>query len=77
MARCLSRRRHEVDPGVAAKVFSTLGDQGISIEMISTSPIKDSCVVSTKPSTAPCARCTRRSTSGRTDRVEHPFGAPA
>ena len=26
-------------PGVAAKVFTTLGDNGINIEMISTSPI--------------------------------------
>jgi aspartate kinase len=33
-------------PGVAAKVFQTLGDQGINIEMISTSPIKISCVIS-------------------------------
>jgi aspartate kinase len=32
-------------PGVAAKVFSTLGTEGINIEMISTSPIKISCVV--------------------------------
>jgi aspartate kinase len=32
-------------PGVAAKVFSVLGDQGINIEMISTSPIKISCVI--------------------------------
>jgi aspartate kinase len=32
-------------PGVAAKVFTVLGDQGINIEMISTSPIKISCVV--------------------------------
>jgi aspartate kinase len=32
-------------PGVAAKVFSTLGDEGINIEMISTSPIKISCVI--------------------------------
>jgi aspartate kinase len=32
-------------PGVAAKVFSTLGDEGINIDMISTSPIKISCVV--------------------------------
>src|SRR4051794_31768145 len=32
-------------PGVAAKVFSTLGGEGINIEMISTSPIKISCVV--------------------------------
>jgi aspartate kinase len=32
-------------PGVAAKVFSTLGDGGINIEMISTSPIKISCVI--------------------------------
>jgi aspartate kinase len=33
-------------PGVAAKVFATLGGEGINIEMISTSPIKISCVVS-------------------------------
>jgi aspartate kinase len=32
-------------PGVAAKVFTTLGDHGINIEMISTSPIRISCVV--------------------------------
>lgn len=32
-------------PGVAAKVFRTLGDHGINIEMISTSPIKISCVI--------------------------------
>jgi aspartate kinase len=33
-------------PGVAAKVFETLGENGINIEMISTSPIKISCVIS-------------------------------
>jgi aspartate kinase len=33
-------------PGVAAKVFSVLGGEGINIEMISTSPIKISCVIS-------------------------------
>ncbi len=33
------------NPGVAAKVFSTLADQEINIEMISTSPIKISCVI--------------------------------
>jgi aspartate kinase len=32
-------------PGVAAKVFRTLGDAGINIEMISTSPIKISCII--------------------------------
>ncbi|MCW3000612.1 MAG: aspartate kinase [Solirubrobacterales bacterium] len=32
-------------PGVAAKVFTTLGDNGINIHMISTSPIRISCVV--------------------------------
>ncbi len=32
-------------PGVAAKVFETLGQNGINIEMISTSPIKISCVI--------------------------------
>jgi aspartate kinase len=33
-------------PGVAAKVFAVLGEHGINIEMISTSPIKISCVIS-------------------------------
>jgi aspartate kinase len=32
-------------PGVAAKVFSVLAQEGINIEMISTSPIKISCVI--------------------------------
>jgi aspartate kinase len=32
-------------PGVAARVFETLGEEGINIEMISTSPIKISCVI--------------------------------
>jgi aspartate kinase len=32
-------------PGVAARVFQTLGENGINIEMISTSPIKISCVI--------------------------------
>jgi aspartate kinase len=32
-------------PGVAAKVFEVLGELGVNIEMISTSPIKISCVI--------------------------------
>jgi aspartate kinase len=32
-------------PGVAYKTFKALGDAGVNIEMISTSPIKISCVV--------------------------------
>jgi aspartate kinase len=32
-------------PGVAAKVFRTMADAGINIEMISTSTIRISCVV--------------------------------
>ena len=32
-------------PGIAAGMFETLADNGINIEMISTSPIKISCVV--------------------------------
>ncbi|MGI8803398.1 MAG: aspartate kinase [Solirubrobacteraceae bacterium] len=32
-------------PGVAAKVFTVLGEAGINIEMIATSPIKISCVI--------------------------------
>ena len=63
-------------PGVAAKVFATLGDEGINIEMISTSPIKISCVVpADRVDRRPCARCTRRSSSApTTSEAEHPFG---
>ena len=32
-------------PGVAAKVFETLGERGINIELITTSPIKISCAI--------------------------------
>jgi aspartate kinase len=32
-------------PGVAAKMFRTLADQGINLRMISTSPIKISCMI--------------------------------
>ncbi|HEV3047785.1 MAG TPA: aspartate kinase [Solirubrobacteraceae bacterium] len=32
-------------PGVAAKVFGVLAEQGVNIDMISTSPIKISCVI--------------------------------
>jgi aspartate kinase len=32
-------------PGIAAKMFRTLADAGVNIEMISTSPIRISCVV--------------------------------
>lgn len=32
-------------PGVAARMFATLADAGINIEMISTSPVRVSCVV--------------------------------
>jgi aspartate kinase len=35
-------------PGVAAQVFTVLGTEGINIEMISTSPIKISCVISSE-----------------------------
>jgi aspartate kinase len=35
----------KTDPGVAARMFETLADVGINIEMISTSPIRTSCVV--------------------------------
>ena len=47
-------------PGVAAKVFSTLGDEGINIEMISTSPIKISCVIARRPRARGGARAARR-----------------
>ena len=35
----------KTNPGVAAKAFSVLGEAGVNIEMIATSPIKISCVI--------------------------------
>jgi aspartate kinase len=65
-------------PGVAAKVFATLGGEGINIEMISTSPIKISCVVP-----ADCVdravRALHEAFELGADQVEaeHPFGVRA
>jgi aspartate kinase len=62
-------------PGVAAKVFSTLGGEGINIEMISTSPIKISCVVSAA-SVDRAVRALHHAFELGADQVEpeHPFG---
>jgi aspartate kinase len=61
-------------PGVAAKVFSTLGREGINIEMISTSPIKISCVVD-GDQVAPAVKALHEAFELGADdvRVEHPF----
>jgi aspartate kinase len=63
-------------PGVAARVFSTLGEEGINIEMISTSPIKISCVVSAE-AVDRAVRALHRAFELGADQVEaeHPFGA--
>jgi aspartate kinase len=65
-------------PGVAAKVFTTLGEQGINIEMISTSPIKISCVV-TADSVDRAVRALHEAFELGADQVEaeHPFGVPS
>ena len=65
-------------PGVAARVFATLGDQGINIEMISTSPIKISCVV-TADAVDRAVRALHEAFELGADQIEaeHPFGAPA
>ncbi|HWV87253.1 MAG TPA: aspartate kinase [Capillimicrobium sp.] len=63
-------------PGVAAQVFTVLGDAGINIEMISTSPIRISCVVpSEKVPDAVRALHSHFELSGPdTIRPEQPFG---
>jgi aspartate kinase len=63
-------------PGVAAKVFTTLGDNGINIQMISTSPIRISCVVpGDRVPDAVKALHTAFELSGEgTIRPEQPFG---
>ena len=55
-------------PGVAAKVFTVLGEAGVNIEMISTSPIKISCVIAARPRARGRARpsTTRSSSPART-----------
>jgi aspartate kinase len=62
-------------PGVAARVFSTLGDEGINIEMISTSPIKISCVIGADEVDR-AVRGLHRAFELGADQVEaeHPFG---
>jgi aspartate kinase len=62
-------------PGVAAKVFATLGDRGINIEMISTSPIKISCVVRSDRLDEAVRALHEAFELGTGDvRAEHPFG---
>ena len=61
-----------------ARDVTTLGDQGINIEMISTSPIKISCVVSADAvDTAVRALHEAFDLGADHVEVEHPFGAPA
>jgi aspartate kinase len=63
-------------PGVAAKVFTTLGDQGINIEMISTSPIRISCVVRGErvPDAVKALHSAFELSGEGTIRPEQPFG---
>jgi aspartate kinase len=62
-------------PGVAAKVFQTLGEQGINIEMISTSPIKISCVVRAEQLDSAVRALHDAFELGAADvKAEHPFG---
>jgi aspartate kinase len=55
-------------------VFSTLGNEGINIEMISTSPIKISCVVEGDQVTTAVKALHEAFELGSEDvRAEHPF----
>jgi aspartate kinase len=63
-------------PGVAAKVFTTLGDHDINIEMISTSPIRISCVVpgDRVPDAVKALHAAFELSGEGTIRPEQPFG---
>jgi aspartate kinase len=63
-------------PGVAAKVFTTLGEHGINIEMISTSPIRISCVVPVErvPDAVRALHSAFELSGPDTIRPEQPFG---
>jgi aspartate kinase len=64
-------------PGVAAKVFSTLGAEDINIEMISTSPIRISCVVrgDRVPDAVKALHSAFELAGDDTIRAEQPFGS--
>jgi aspartate kinase len=63
-------------PGVAAKVFTVLGDEGINIQMIATSPIKISCVVpgDQVPAAVQVLHAAFELAGDDTIRPEQPFG---
>jgi aspartate kinase len=62
-------------PGVAARVFTTLGRCGINIEMISTSPIKISCVVRASKLDEAVRALHEEFELGESEvKAEHPFG---
>jgi aspartate kinase len=64
-------------PGVAAKVFGVLAGDGVNIEMISTSPIKISCVIP-RDRVEPAVRALHDAfelSGPDTIRAEEPFGA--
>jgi aspartate kinase len=65
-------------PGVAATVFETLGNERINIEMISTSPIKISCVIRADE-VQPAVRALHTAFDLGADGIqaEHPFRAGA
>ncbi len=63
-------------PGVAAKVFTVLGDEGVNIEMIATSPIKISCVIAGAqvPGAVRALHAAFELSGPDTIRPERPFG---
>jgi aspartate kinase len=63
-------------PGVAAKVFTVLGAEGVNIEMISTSPIKISCVIAgaAVPGAVRALHAAFELSGTDTIRPERPFG---
>jgi aspartate kinase len=63
-------------PGVAAKVFTVLGAEGVNIEMISTSPIKISCVIAgdAVPGAVRALHAAFDLSGEGTIRAERPFG---
>jgi aspartate kinase len=63
-------------PAVAARVFTVLGDEGVNIEMIATSPIKISCVIAGDqvPGAARALHVAFGLSGPDTIRPERPFG---
>ena len=62
-------------PGLAARMFTALADEGINIDCISTSEMKVACIIAESSLDNAVRRCTRRSSTSWLKRMAPPQGS--